>query len=315
MRHAAMRTMPRISVVIPTYNRIELLPRAIESAQSAGTEVEVVVVDDASTDGTEEYCRSLEHIKYVRLNKNHRTAGARNAGIEASTAPFIAFLDDDDIRLEGSLDKQICLFESDPNCGLVYGQFLPADQEGNPMQTPPQPEVCIEGDIFWDLLESNRFGCLTVVVKRETLDQVGHFDTGAEFTGIEDYDLWIRIAERFTIRSLCEPVGIYRVPTSSSGQWSSNETRQYLSIAHGFISKWMRLGRFKERYGDDIDLERKRYLRNVSERIIHDMAYRTPERRRRLGKLFSAVKVSPSRLLEPAFYKTIAMTLIRRTRV
>jgi glycosyltransferase involved in cell wall biosynthesis len=88
-----------------------LLPRAVESALGAGTGVEVIVVDDASTDGTARVCAQLQGIKYIRLDRNQGVAGARNIGLLESSADFIAFLDDDDLRLPGSLDHQLSLFE------------------------------------------------------------------------------------------------------------------------------------------------------------------------------------------------------------
>jgi len=96
----------KISVVIPTYNRARLLPRAIESAQQAGADLEVIVVDDCSTDDTREICAGIADIRYVRLKTNGGLANARNVGIAESSCEFVAFLDDDDLRLPGSLDKQ-----------------------------------------------------------------------------------------------------------------------------------------------------------------------------------------------------------------
>ena len=75
--------MNKVSLIIPTFNRPHLLPRAVESARRAGREVEVIVVDDASTDHTAEMCAALRDIKYVRLDRNQGVAGARNVGAEA----------------------------------------------------------------------------------------------------------------------------------------------------------------------------------------------------------------------------------------
>src|SRR4029077_888544 len=98
--------MPSVSIIIPTHNRPHLLPRAVESARAAGTDVEIIVVDDASVDETVLVCRELAGIKYIRMERNQGVAGARNIGIMASSSEFIAFLDDDDLRLPGSLDLQ-----------------------------------------------------------------------------------------------------------------------------------------------------------------------------------------------------------------
>src|SRR5437667_11856284 len=104
---------PAVSVIIPTFCRPELLSSAVESAFRAGTNVEVIVVDDASVDETALVCREFKGIKYLRLSRNEGVAGARNAGIRASSADYIAFLDDDDLRLPGSLDMQVGLLASD----------------------------------------------------------------------------------------------------------------------------------------------------------------------------------------------------------
>ena len=95
--------MAKVSLIIPTFNRPQLLPRCVESALRAGRDVEVVVVDDASADRTASVCEGLRGIRYVRLERNQGVAGARNVGLLASTCDYVAFLDDDDLRLPGSL--------------------------------------------------------------------------------------------------------------------------------------------------------------------------------------------------------------------
>ena len=99
--------MPAVSVIIPTYDRPRLLRRAVESARSAGESVEVVVVDDASTDETAEVCRKLAGIKYVRLERNQGVAGSRNAGIQQARGEFLAFLDGDDLWEPHKLSRQV----------------------------------------------------------------------------------------------------------------------------------------------------------------------------------------------------------------
>src|SRR2546423_5488708 len=86
--------MPQVSVVITTYNRAQLLQRAIESAWQAGPDLEVIVVDDCSTDETPEICSRLPSIRYVRLNTNGGLANARNVGIAECSSEFVTFLDD-----------------------------------------------------------------------------------------------------------------------------------------------------------------------------------------------------------------------------
>src|SRR5215213_1247745 len=123
--------MFKVSVIIPTFSRPRLLARAVESARAASvSEVEVVVVDDASTDETAEVCRGLAGVRYVRLERNLGVAGARNVGLLASTGEYVAFLDDDDRRLPGSLDRQVSKLEENPRAGFCCGPLLLADAEG-----------------------------------------------------------------------------------------------------------------------------------------------------------------------------------------
>src|SRR5262245_29277812 len=138
--------MAKISVIIATHSRPKLLVRAVESAQRAGDSVEVIVVDDASTDETAGVCESLPGIRYVRVDRNQRVAGARNIGILNSAAEYVTFLDDDDCRLPGSLDEQTAVLDSNPDVGLVYGLALLANQQGEVIGKYPDTLKLPEGD-------------------------------------------------------------------------------------------------------------------------------------------------------------------------
>ena len=212
--------MACVSVVISSYNRAQLLPRAIESAQRAGSDVEVIVVDDCSTDDTPELCAKLENIRYVRLESNGGLANGRNVGIAESDSEFIAFLDDDDLRLPGSLDKQLHLLYANPSAALCYGQALLADARRQLPTGEIYPITCPQGDIFWDLLEHNFIPMPTVLARRSSLLEADCFDT--HVNPIEDWDMWLRMSERFMVVALEEPVAIYRKAVAESGQMCSN---------------------------------------------------------------------------------------------
>src|ERR1044072_7203596 len=139
--------MASISVIIPTHSRPHLLRRAVESALAAGTDVEVVVVDDASSDDTAAVCCAMKGVNYVRLEHNQGVAGARNVGVLASSAECIAFLDDDDLRLPGSLDHQLAVLRNTPGAALIYGQALIGGATDR-FARDRYPEPCPEGDIF-----------------------------------------------------------------------------------------------------------------------------------------------------------------------
>jgi len=212
--------VPKISVVIPTHNRARLLPRAIESAQNAGSNLEVIVVDDCSSDDTPEVCAGIPGIRYVRLNTNGGLAHARNVGIAESSCDFIAFLDDDDLRLPGSLDKQLHALMSDDRVALSYGQALIGDARRQLPTGEIYPLRCPQGDIFWDLLEDNFIPMPSVVARRSSLLNAGGFNIALRL--IEDWDMWLRLSEHHLIAAVAEPVAIHRKAVAQSEQMCSN---------------------------------------------------------------------------------------------
>ena len=217
--------MPTVSVIIPTYNRAALLQRAVESAKHAGSDLEIIVVDDASTDNTYEVCRHLSGIRYVRLTRNEGLAGARNAGVLASSAQFVAFLDDDDLRLPRSLDSQIRALEASPASAFCYGQLLFADASRQLPTGEIIPIRCPVGDIFWNLLEQNFVPVGSVVARKQTLIDFDLFTAG--LGGVEDWHLWLRIAEVWPVAAVEEPVVIYRRANRHSGQMCSDSVSMY----------------------------------------------------------------------------------------
>src|SRR6267142_1800984 len=178
--------MPKASIIITTHNRPHLLPRAIASACASGQDVEVIVVDDASSDETASICQSTRGITYVRLDRNQGVAGARNVGLVASRGEYISFLDDDDVRLPGSLDAQIEALEREPQAGLIYARAIWGDQQGEPGDRS-YPLDCPQGDIFWQLLTRNFIPCGSAVFRRSCLTRVGLLND--RIPGLDDWDL------------------------------------------------------------------------------------------------------------------------------
>lgn len=217
--------MPKVSIVIPTHNRATLLARAIESAQQAGSDVEVIVVDDASTDGTPELCAGLTGIQYVRLTSNRGTAQARNAGIAESSSEFVAFLDHDDLRLPGSLAAQLRALDAEPEAAFCYGRCLIADARRQLPTGEIYPEHCAVGDIFWQLLESNFVPLISVVTRKRCLVERDLFNPELRLVG--DWDMWLRLSERYPVVAVEEPVAIHRRSNAASRQMSSDSVAMY----------------------------------------------------------------------------------------
>lgn len=226
--------MPRISVVIPTHNRPQLLPRAVESAFAAGTDVEVVVVDDASTDETAAVCKGLDGIKYVRVEHNQGVAGARNIGVLASAAEYIALLDDDDVRVAGSFDLQLARLRDEPGTALIYGQALIDSADRLNHDRYPQP--CPSGDVFWQLLTQNFIPSGSVLFRRSCLDRTGLFDRS--LPGVDDWDLWVRIAALYPVAALDRPVMTWRKPSPDSDQGSARAV-EMVALSTRQFRRWL----------------------------------------------------------------------------
>ncbi len=217
--------MAAISVVIPTHNRAGLLTAAIDSVRRASSNAEIIVVDDASTDHTPEVCKGLSGVRYLRLPENRGLAQARNAGILASSEELVAFLDDDDLRLPGSLAAQRQQLDAAPDAAFCYGRLLAADAVNQLPTGDVIPKHCPTGDVFWDLLEQNFISPISVLARKNILVDIGMFRSG--LGGVEDWDLWLRVTERWPVIAAKDPVAIYRRANLSSGQMCSDSVSMY----------------------------------------------------------------------------------------
>jgi glycosyltransferase involved in cell wall biosynthesis len=301
--------MPRTSIIIPTFNRPRLLPRAVESARAAGKDVEIIVVDDASVDETAAVCRSLAGIKYIRLEHNQGVAGARNVGILASSAEYVAFLDDDDLRLPGSLDRQAEALAANPDIGFVCGAMLLADQDyelTGDVSVPPQGQ----GDRFWELLELDfPVMPLCVLIRKECFLRVGLLN--GRLRGIDDWDILVRIAELYPLMVLEDAVGIYRRPTISSGQGSSSQATQlYHALAHQ--RQLFQLPRVRSATKSQRRRVRRRTVNRVADTLLWNAAGLVHERafNSAATNILTALRLNPFRALRPRALKKLDHLLV-----
>jgi hypothetical protein len=288
--------MSLTSIIITTHNRPKLLRRAVESAFAAGTNLEVIVVDDASTDETAAVCRNLTGIKYVRVERNQRVAGARNLGVLASSGQYITFLDDDDVRLPGSLDKQIKLLQTNSEAGLIYGQAILVDQSGEPTNQS-YPRICHQGDVLWELLGQNFIPCGTAVFRRSCLDRVGLLEQS--LAGIDDWDLWVRIAELYPIIGLAEPVIRWRRSTPSSQQGTSAADQIVLQSVQQFQQSWKTLPRVLSASHKMKRQAWRRFSANMSAHLSFEVLRALRQRRlaQATKNLFSLLRLNPAAML------------------
>jgi glycosyltransferase involved in cell wall biosynthesis len=297
--------MPTASIIIPTYNRPQLLPRAVESARAAGTDIEIIVVDDASQDETAAVCRILPGIRYIRLERNQGVAGARNVGVLASTSEFIAFLDDDDLRVPGSLDLQTAALAAVPEAGVVCGAMLIADQNYR-LTGEISSATYPGGDVFWKLLELDfPVMPLCVVIRKDCFLRVGLLNR--RLRGIDDWDILVRIAELYPVITMKEPVGIYRQPSPSSSQGSSAQSTQlYGAVRHQ--RQLFGLPRVKSAPRSLRKAVRRRTVNRVADTLLWNAWRRLPDRDFGFvaANILTAMRLNPLRPFRPAALRRIA---------
>jgi glycosyltransferase involved in cell wall biosynthesis len=203
---------------LPTYNRAHLLRRAIQSIlRQTYQNFELIVVDDYSSDNTEEVVKSFcdERIRYV-WNEEHMGAPfSRNVGIKVARGEYIAFQDSDDIWLPKKLAKQMNVFKNSPReLGVVYTSFWSVGW-GKKVYVPQSKYRRSEGDIHEILLEANFIGTPAAMVKKECFEKAGMFDE--TLPRLQEWDLWIRISRYYRFKHIDEPLVIcYLQPDSIS---------------------------------------------------------------------------------------------------
>ena len=198
-----MSVETEVSVVIPNYNCLSTLPRAINSIRMQGVAVEIIVVDDGSTDGSREWLAQQDDIKML-CTQRLGASQARNLGIEHCSNELIAFLDADDFWLENKLSQQLDLHRHYPEMVLSFTDYMHITEAGDPiigcfafwprfnklLSTDP---VTVFPSFTSILFAENVVGTSTVMVNKGALVKVGGFDP--HLKSASDWDLWLKVAE------------------------------------------------------------------------------------------------------------------------
>src|SRR5262245_27684083 len=203
----AKRSTPGVSVIIPTHNRAHFLPTALRSVlDQTFQDLEIMVVDDASTDGTPGIRQQFQdpRIHWLRHDSNRGGAAARNTGIANSRGEYIAFLDDDDEWHPEKLARQIEVMRKRPaEIAAVYTGYPAADRATGHVRGRMTPRR--RGDLQAYLLKSNPIGgTSSVLLRRACQALVGLFDE--TLPSFQDRDLWIRISREFHFDYVEQPL-------------------------------------------------------------------------------------------------------------
>ncbi len=213
---------PIVTVVIPAYNAARWIGETLDSvlAQSFPRDepdLEVIVVDDGSTDETSELVRAYgSRVRYLR-KENGGAAAARNAGILAARGSYIAFVDADDLWMPEKLQMQMDLFSEHPDLVWAYCDAVVFDdQSGRDLYRAGATAKLHVGDILRPLL----LGCFipspTPIIRREVFETVGYFDESPLMRIGEDWNMWLRIAAKYPVGLVDQPLARLRVHSAST---------------------------------------------------------------------------------------------------
>jgi glycosyltransferase involved in cell wall biosynthesis len=222
---------PVVSVVVPTFNRADLLGETLQSilAQTL-RDLELIVVSDGSTDGTRAVVEGLgdPRVQFIEQANSGGPAGPRNRGVRAARGKYVAFCDDDDLWLPEKLERQVALMERESDIALSYTEgenfgdsdvFTRTSLRGRPVD-----------DHFRALLYRNFITNSSVVVRRAVLAEVGAFNEDRALRGTEDYEMWLRIARRHRIAGVHQPLFRYRIHRSNLAGNRSKATERSIKV-------------------------------------------------------------------------------------
>ncbi|QQS47673.1 MAG: glycosyltransferase family 2 protein [Acidobacteriota bacterium] len=205
---------PKISVILPAYNAEKYISEAIESVlNQTWPNLELIVVDDGSTDGTAGIVRSFgDQVRYL-YQSNARQAAARNNGIKHSAGEYLAFIDADDTWMPEKLERQMGLHQSMPGLGMIYCSINEIDRQGRHMRTVP---ALLRGSVMQEILlgRGGFAGGSTMLVPRSVIEEVGLFDE--MLPPVEDTDIIWRIAAIRPIDFIEDPLASYRIHSGGS---------------------------------------------------------------------------------------------------
>jgi glycosyltransferase involved in cell wall biosynthesis len=201
---------PRISVLIPTYNRADLLPDAIHSVLAqTRPDFEILIVDDGSTDNTRQVVSAFEddRICYT-YRENGGISAALNTGLSLARGEYVCRLDSDDRWLPTILEKQTAILEAHPEYGAVYSRAQAMDVHGNPLTQTLGALPHYPGQSFKSMLYGD-FGCaIATTVRKACYDRVNGYDENLKVN--VDWDVWIRLTRHYEFYFLDEVLAQFR---------------------------------------------------------------------------------------------------------
>ncbi|MBY0159617.1 glycosyltransferase [Cytobacillus oceanisediminis] len=199
--------MPRVSIVIPFYN-CPFIDKAIESALNQSYKnVEVIVVNDGSTEYSEKIIPYMNKIRYIE-KANGGTASALNLGIKNSSGDYFAWLSSDDLFCDEKIEKQLA-FMREKNAFISYTNYSTIDIANNYINQIAGENFTNKISFLKNLQKGNHINGCAVMLKMQVFSSIGTFNEKLKFT--QDYDFWLRAVQNYEFYYLSEPLVKYRV--------------------------------------------------------------------------------------------------------
>lgn len=228
--------MPKVSIIIPTYNMARFVTVAVESALNEGyLDTEVIVVDDGSSDDTAELIRAYGDRVTYAFQENQGLPGTLNTLVALARGEYVRFLDADDTILPGTISSQVEILDADPALALVHAQAYLADEDGpiKGIRTPRLGGRSVQkmdrDSAFRWLIRGCKICKSTVMARKSAIMDSGEF--AAESLPGEDWDMWLRISRSYGIAYVPQPVAFYRVHPLSI---TAGYTLESFSRSHRF---------------------------------------------------------------------------------
>jgi glycosyltransferase involved in cell wall biosynthesis len=201
---------PFVSVIIPTYNRVELLKKTVESVRrQTYVDYEIIVVNDGSTDGTAEWLQ--QQIDIIGVSQiNAGIAASRNKGVSVGRGHWMAFLDHDDLWAEDKLQIQTDFIRSNPEVAMVAAKHV---RIGSRLGKPESIRW-IKGDLFSKVYSESFIHTSSVMIRRDALEKIGGFPTKYKFA--DEFDVWLKISRNFPIAFVNKPLVFIRFYDSNT---------------------------------------------------------------------------------------------------
>jgi glycosyltransferase involved in cell wall biosynthesis len=287
---------PTFSIVIPTYNRASFISATIESvlAQTFG-DFELIVVDDGSSDGTDEIVKSIAdpRVSY-HYKENEERAVARNTGTSLSSGRYITFFDSDDVLYENHLAIALELIEryNEPEC-FHLGYEVKDAVSGDSQEVNTLPSTANNS-----LLTGNHLSCNGVFLRSDIAESFP-FNPDRALSGTEDYELWLRLASRFPF--YCDN-RVTSIIVQHDSRSVLNADQSKLENRIKLLEKYLEQDEaFLRRYGDKLNI----FKANNRVYIALHLALSKTDRTGAVKYLFQALRQSPDALKARGFYGTI----------